>query len=522
MGSPPAGSRSAKKTDDTKPASDVISDGDGHTADPPKRWWSAKWGGEDQKQGGDGLSDGDGGHAGADNPRLAAPDQCRATKSSAKVNLLSKLCEPLVQVAQPACEDENAMFPDVPLFSPRAARDDALTSVDLHHPGDPSWANNNSPGDSQDPRPPPDPSPDNSPLGKEKTRDWREVERTTDMRRLVDCATKGFSQQSARLVTLARLSLMLGKTDHVRLEYDWRPKWPSAGGVAAPAGIAGEVERLTNMLRRLSNLANLEYRDLMQKALSFLAPRKRKPKRKPVVCQRTLLPKMQNTPLILVPQNILQPLSGASTPVQSEPVRPGLLQTVQPVTQQTEVAMDDAAVSAVITTVSSSVIPGSSTAVTNVVSSAVMSLSSTVSSGHPQLEVDIGTTAVSLSSLKGDNSVSSSDLFPGSLDLPVVVSPDSSPHKSTQQLISSSVSPPSLSSIFDISLPPPSNQAANTGDKFLEMVADGNSGFSVSEIGCDVMMMVRCSLSEIGCDMVMVCCSVSEIGCDVVLVCAAH
>ncbi|KAL8607280.1 hypothetical protein ACOMHN_047611 [Nucella lapillus] len=38
---------------------------------------------------------------------------------------------------------------------------------------------------------------------------------------------------------------------------------------------------------------------------------------------------------------------------------------------------------------------------------------------------------------------------------------------------------------------------------------------SLSEIGCDVMMMVRCSLSEIGCDvMMMVCCSVSEIGCD--------
>ena len=51
-----------------------------------------------------------------------------------------------------------------------------------------------------------------------------------------------------------------------------------------------------------------------------------------------------------------------------------------------------------------------------------------------------------------------SDLFTYSLDMPVIVPATTSPVKSTQQLIQNSVSPPSLSSMLDISLPAPSNR----------------------------------------------------------------
>ena len=114
---------------------------------------------------------------------------------------------------------------------------------------------------------PPAPSPETSP--KEKLRDFRDEERETDMWRLIDSAKKGFTRESSKLVTLAQLSLMLEKTAHIRLEYEWRPKWPSGGGAVGGVGIVRDVERLSNMLRRLSNLANLEYRDIMQRAVSY-------------------------------------------------------------------------------------------------------------------------------------------------------------------------------------------------------------------------------------------------------------
>ena len=51
-----------------------------------------------------------------------------------------------------------------------------------------------------------------------------------------------------------------------------------------------------------------------------------------------------------------------------------------------------------------------------------------------------------------------SDLFGYALDMPVIVPATTSPVKSTQQLIQNSISPPSLSSMLDISLPAPSNR----------------------------------------------------------------
>ncbi|XP_076467514.1 uncharacterized protein LOC143298537 [Babylonia areolata] len=610
LSSPPAGSRSAKKvSEDAKQGGDILSDGDGHVAtDPPKRSRSAKKGGDDVKPPIDILSDGDG-HGPAEHKPVVV-DHPKPVKSSVKINLLPKLSDPVVQMPQPPCEDENAMFPDAPLFSPPAAKEDSGDCSTLEA----SWATaTNCTCDSEEHHPAdPAPSPDTSPQLKDRSRDWRKEERATDMRRLVETATKGFTQQSSKLVTLAKLSLMLGKTSHIRLEYDWRPKWQAMGGAAlAPSSIVGDVERLTNMLRRLSSLANLEYRDLMQRGkmagggkmsqctlcghslervttrkkmtsdvatetdplteetfggvsvmhpaqlnsngtlvgmaskstflsplqapdtdgvfrvpmpiavpmsvrpgcpqktsvqqslvgkmsrpqdsqastsrLDYLAPHKRRPRKKPTVGQRTLLPKMPGSSLILVPHNLLQPLPGAATPVPSPSAQPAMshqaiLQTEQAMAQQTEVAMGDHIMSSVATGESCMVTTAVLTSMTPVVSaittmasSAVTAVSSTVSS-HP--DVDGGAPVVTVGNLMGENSVSSSDLFPCHLDMPVIVSPNPSPVKSTHQLISSSVSPPSLSAMLDISLAAPSNQASNPGDKFLEMVADGNAGFS--------------------------------------------
>lgn len=214
-----------------------------------------KFGGEDPKVC-ENSSDADG---------QGPDDNRKSVKSSAKVSLLPKLSESVVQVTRPPCEDENAMFPDAPLSSsPAKESADVKTAggvvVDSTSDETVSVAACNC--DSTDQKPPA-PSPETSP--KEKQRDFRDEERETDMWRLIDSAKKGFTRESSKLVTLAQLSLMLEKTAHIRLEYEWHPKWPSGGG---GVGIVKDVELLTNMLKRLSNLANLEYRDIMQRAVS--------------------------------------------------------------------------------------------------------------------------------------------------------------------------------------------------------------------------------------------------------------
>ena len=66
-----------------------------------------KFGGEDPKVC-ENSSDADG---------QGPDDNRKSVKSSAKVSLLPKLSESVVQVTRPPCEDENAMFPDAPLSS---------------------------------------------------------------------------------------------------------------------------------------------------------------------------------------------------------------------------------------------------------------------------------------------------------------------------------------------------------------------------------------------------------------------
>ena len=81
---------------------------------------------------------------------------------------------------------------------------------------------------------------------------------------MISDALKGFTCESSELVTLAHLSIILGNTGHIKLEYEWRKS--SAGGTGA--GESGE--RLSNMLRRLSGMAMTEYRDITQRAVSCL------------------------------------------------------------------------------------------------------------------------------------------------------------------------------------------------------------------------------------------------------------
>ena len=225
---------------------------------PPAGSTSAKKGSEDGKATNENSEDTEG---------LVTADCPKPVKSSVKINLLSKLSDPIVQVPQPPCEDENAMFPDAPFFaSPSKDESDVRTESGMDCTCNESTWVVNSNCDSGEGKPT-DPSPETSPHGKEKQREGREEERVADMRRLADAASKGFTSSTCKLVTLAQLSLMLDKADHIRLEYEWRPRSSLGAGSATSVGVVGDVERLTNMLRRLSSLANLEYRDILQRAV---------------------------------------------------------------------------------------------------------------------------------------------------------------------------------------------------------------------------------------------------------------
>lgn len=193
-------------------------------------------------------------------------------KSNARISLFQQATEPPPTGQLPLPEpifsndDENAMFPDVPLSSSPAKDSDFLKLESNTNNAEPSVGsdceNNNVTGagiiDG-----------DQSPQSKEK-RDIRDEERETDMHQLIDSAQKGFTQETSKLVTLAQLLLMLDRTAHIRLEYEWQTKRPGPSTVGNninsinSVGMASETERLSNMLRRLANLATLEY-----KAVSF-------------------------------------------------------------------------------------------------------------------------------------------------------------------------------------------------------------------------------------------------------------
>ena len=66
-----------------------------------------------------------------------------------------------------------------------------------------------------------------------------------------------------------------------------------------------------------------------------MIPRKRKPQKKPVFCQRTLLPKMPSSQVILVPHNLQQSMMPTMQPVVSQE----MLQGLQSSEQQSDVAM---------------------------------------------------------------------------------------------------------------------------------------------------------------------------------------
>ena len=68
---------------------------------------------------------------------------------------------------------------------------------------------------------------------------------------------------------------------------------------------------------------------------NFMIPRKRKPQKKPVFCQRTLLPKIPSSQVILVPHNVQQSVMQTVQPVMSQEMLHGL----QSMTQQTDIAM---------------------------------------------------------------------------------------------------------------------------------------------------------------------------------------
>jgi hypothetical protein len=100
--------------------------------------------------------------------------------------------------------------------------------------------------------------------------------RDFDLSVLVEGVRGGFTVDNCHLVTIAHLDLMLEKKSHVRLMYEWRHRGnPSGSGGAATVGSgvvamgsgSDDAERMTNMMRRLSGMAMMEYRDIVQRGV---------------------------------------------------------------------------------------------------------------------------------------------------------------------------------------------------------------------------------------------------------------
>ncbi|BFZ15204.1 hypothetical protein BsWGS_18243 [Bradybaena similaris] len=78
--------------------------------------------------------------------------------------------------------------------------------------------------------------------------------------RITALTTEGFTLKTSNTVTLLHLSLILGRKSLIRLEYEWRERKPVK--VQLPLLCQAE-KQMSNVLRRLCNLATLELIDLL-------------------------------------------------------------------------------------------------------------------------------------------------------------------------------------------------------------------------------------------------------------------
>ncbi|PVD35048.1 hypothetical protein C0Q70_06329 [Pomacea canaliculata] len=478
-------------------------------------------------------------------------DQSNDAKNSMPDHLFQKpsLERTVGQVPLPSSvfsTDENAMFPDGPLFSSPQKTEvlsEAKQAVSSDLAGDAAAAgsevcNENKHRSEAPPC-------ELSPHSKDK-RSWRDVECETDMRHLTDSAMKGFTQHSARLVTLAQLSLMLEKKGHFMLEYEWRPR--SSAGMplrACDVGVMSDVDKLTNMLRRLANMATLEYRDMSQRIRQATGAKMSQCTLCGHQLERTSTSRRVKTsdaasetdPLTLeaierlVPgaSNLLQPakLNSNGTIVGLSPSN--LLGSTRELTPDTDGVfrvpmplplvrhsgqprlISQTSVSQLIrppeprVAKSNFLIPRKRkrthkpmivqrTLLPKMPSEHLITLmppSSTFAS-HPivmatdpavvspqvpvsQVEVAQAPQMVSASGIMdGASHLNTSDLFTSNIEMPT----SSTPSVSGQALSHGNISPPSLS-FLDISLPGTSSQVPDSGDKFLDMVmVNGSTGFT--------------------------------------------
>ncbi|CAG5134077.1 unnamed protein product, partial [Candidula unifasciata] len=77
--------------------------------------------------------------------------------------------------------------------------------------------------------------------------------------RITTLTGEGFTLKTSNTITLLHLSLILGRESVIRLEYEWRERRPSKG--QRPLLCQAE-KQMSNVLRRLCNLATLELMDL--------------------------------------------------------------------------------------------------------------------------------------------------------------------------------------------------------------------------------------------------------------------
>ena len=163
-------------------------------------------------------------------------------------------------------DGDNAMFPDAPLFSGTENGTDVGTDLEAEagttiemfvetlNKGCDKISVKSSPGGSRNV--PQNQTSDNGNVMQDRFSDSSQDLEELENRKTALIVESGITEESAQNMTLAELYLMFGKEGKLKLEYDWT-KDKSASVTMA----------VTNLLRRLIHLANIEFTDFCTKVV---------------------------------------------------------------------------------------------------------------------------------------------------------------------------------------------------------------------------------------------------------------
>ncbi|KAK3099181.1 hypothetical protein FSP39_000618 [Pinctada imbricata] len=160
-------------------------------------------------------------------------------------------------------DGENAMFPDAPFSTSKEDEESAggrtiEMFIDTNHRGNDRVKLMSSPSGSKNP--PQNIEIEERHVSSERLSDSSQDMEVLETRRTIAILENGITEEKSDAcnLTLAELYLMFGKDEKLRLEYDW-----------VQDKTALLVTNLSNVLRRLCNLANIEFTDISTKGGSI-------------------------------------------------------------------------------------------------------------------------------------------------------------------------------------------------------------------------------------------------------------